>query len=230
MKSNAHLYTISLFCLLTSAKIAYTPRQRKPTKKSILQPLLSNKKSKGADDIWAKITSESVKSNNTTVYNSSPIPNEPSATTPTDLISAAHNLLPHQSPTALHDSLSRANVNTTPYDHIDIPSRPIPHSKSFPEVKWERISRDGDDAYYLLIQKIETERQKETCSISSMSTDSDRRSIKLFSSLSRKSLRSRSGTSGSNQSGTDTVYKVSVVYLLVMSDTKPVIELYCSVS
>ncbi|KAI7874193.1 hypothetical protein K492DRAFT_211713 [Lichtheimia hyalospora FSU 10163] len=166
----------------------YTPRQRKPTKKSILQPLLSNKKNKGADDMWAKITSESVKSNNMTVYNSSPIPNEPSATTPTDLISAAHNLLPHQSPTALHDSLSRANVNTTPYDHIDIPSRPIPHSKSFPE-------------------KIETERQKETCSISSMSTDSDRRSVKLFSSLSRKSLRSRSGTSGSNQSGTDTVYK-----------------------
>lgn len=92
--------------------------------------------------MWAKITSESVKSNNAaTIYsNSSPITNEPSATTtPTDLISAAHNLLPHQSPTALHDSLSRANVNTTPYDHIDTPSRPIPHSKSYPEVSREDI-------------------------------------------------------------------------------------------
>lgn len=96
--------------------------------------------------MWAKITSESVKSNSAaaTYNNSSPIPNEPSATTnttttPTDLISAAHNLLPHQSPTALHDSLSRANVNTTPYDHIDTPSRPIPHSKSYPEVSREDI-------------------------------------------------------------------------------------------
>lgn len=90
--------------------------------------------------MWAKITSESVKSNNNTataaVYINSPITHEPmTTTTPTDLISAAHHLLPHQSPTTLHDSLSRANVNTTPYDHIDTPSRPIPHSKSYPEVK-----------------------------------------------------------------------------------------------
>lgn len=93
--------------------------------------------------MWAKITSESVKSNNNTataaVYTNSPITHEPmTTTTPTDLISAAHHLLPHQSPTALHDSLSRANVNTTPYDHIDTPSRPIPHSKSYPEVREEK--------------------------------------------------------------------------------------------
>ena len=49
--------------------------------------------------------------------------------TPTDVLSAAHALLPNQSPVTLHDSLSRTNINNAthkPYDHVDTPSKPIP--------------------------------------------------------------------------------------------------------
>lgn len=50
--------------------------------------------------------------------------------TPTDVLSAAHALLPNQSPMALSDSLSRTNVgDSKPYDYVDTPAKPIPQPK-----------------------------------------------------------------------------------------------------
>ncbi|KAI8140074.1 hypothetical protein BJV82DRAFT_625035 [Fennellomyces sp. T-0311] len=103
----------------------YRPRPKKPTKKSILSPIIPGKKKTTTDDMWYKISSSE---------NPAPAlpPSNPwnsddsTAITPTDVLSAAHALLPNQSPVALHDSLSRSNIAAKPYDHVDTPSRPIP--------------------------------------------------------------------------------------------------------
>lgn len=44
---------------------------------------------------------------------------------PTDLLSAAYALLPNTSPDIRHTSLSR-DTGKRPYDHIDMPGRPLP--------------------------------------------------------------------------------------------------------
>ncbi|KAI9485004.1 hypothetical protein BDB00DRAFT_851777 [Zychaea mexicana] len=177
----------------------YTPRQpRRPVKKSILRPIIPGLKHKTTttDDMWHKISSSE---------NPAPAlpPSNPwnkqddentTGITPTDVLSAAHALLPNQSPVVLHDSLSRTNVAAKPYDHVDTPSRPIPNHHHHHRAGSER----GDAA-----------------SVSSMSVDGDSstskasRSGKLFSSFAKKSLRSRSGTVTSAKSQTESIKKPS---------------------
>ncbi|KAG2217975.1 hypothetical protein INT45_006229, partial [Circinella minor] len=181
----------------------YTPRQskRSTTKKSILRPIIPGKKKTTTDDMWHKISSSENPA-------SALPPNNPwnkhqeedsNGITPTDVLSAAHALLPNQSPIALHDSLSRTNMNTTtkPYDHVDTPSKPIPN-------------------VYNNVIKLERRSERDTSSISSMSVDGDsssktNKSGKLFSSFGKKPSRSRSGTISSTQSRSDSIKKMQRV-------------------
>lgn len=109
----------------------YTPRHsKKPVKKSsILPPILSGKRSK-SDDLWTKFAEgqapslppNRIRSSDEEDFHNTDV-------TPTDVLSAAHALLPNQSPPpmALHDSSHSRPNNSKPYDHIDTPSRPVPN-------------------------------------------------------------------------------------------------------
>ncbi|KAI9312694.1 hypothetical protein BX666DRAFT_1985692 [Dichotomocladium elegans] len=128
---------------------SYTPRQRKPAKRSLLQPFMPGRKNKGGEDLFTKVAPEGGLrrsfSTSSASLTSSPVSFSPQlpttttitaiveTTTPTDVLSAAHALLPNQSPKGLVSRTNNTN-GAQSYDHVDTPSRPIPH-KSYTEVK-----------------------------------------------------------------------------------------------
>ncbi|CAO3609217.1 unnamed protein product [Cunninghamella blakesleeana] len=142
---------------------------KKSTKRSILQ-LPGRKQKNIAEDLWlrtTKLTDESSPMVNHSNHNltTSSTANENNVT-PMDIISTANALMPASSTSAFNQPLNRSTINQKPYDHVDTPSKPN-----------HRNSVDKE-------------------SITSLDTENGRSQIsgKIWSSLGRKSSRTRSAT------------------------------------
>ncbi|KAI8086672.1 uncharacterized protein BX664DRAFT_336474 [Halteromyces radiatus] len=162
-------------CIMTSRP---SLSLKKSTKKSILH-LPGRKQKSTAEDLWLRTTklTDSQSSQLTTSDNSSNNSNSSNnnnnnnnnnnhSITPIDVLSTANALMPTQSSITLNQPTNKPNSNTKPYDYVDTPSKPF--SKS-------RNSVDKD-------------------SLTSMDMDRPSKSSKLWSSLGRRSSKSRSGT------------------------------------
>ncbi|CAO3626346.1 unnamed protein product [Cunninghamella echinulata] len=143
---------------------------KKSSKRSILQ-LPGRKQKNMAEDLWLRTTKLTDTSSTTTVIpqrsnnNNSTMDNNNNVA-PIDIISTANALMPATSPDAFNQPFNKTNSNNKPYDHVDTPSRPL-----------NRNSVDRE-------------------SIVSLETENGRSQIsgKIWSSLGRKSSRSRSTT------------------------------------
>lgn len=115
--------------------IGYTPRHvawRRPHYKrfGFLPSRLSTRED-GTEEMMAKISSHTPtmhnpynrRSHDTAIASANS-----NKGAPTDLLSAAYALLPNTSPDIRHTSLNRMQHDTgkRPYDHIDMPGRPLP--------------------------------------------------------------------------------------------------------
>lgn len=142
-------------------------------KKSILRPILPTKKTRLlSDDGLMPLGSRPRR--NELLKSPSTHEIEISDAALTDVLSAAHALLPNQSPMALQDTLARAD---TSYGHIDTPSRPLQ-----PDVTPSPHADSG--------------------SVSSMSID-ERSKPKFFPSFGKKSAKSHLPSPSSDQSSFD---------------------------